>query len=40
LPIKVPVDSEPGEIKVENVLGADENFLLIAETAWRVVFAP
>jgi hypothetical protein len=31
--MKVPVDSEPGEIKLENVLGADENFLLIAETA-------
>jgi hypothetical protein len=33
LSMKVPVDSEPGEIKLENILRADENFLLIAETA-------
>lgn len=40
LPMKVPVDSESGEIKLENILGTDENFLLIAETAWGVVFSP
>jgi hypothetical protein len=31
--MEVSVDSEPGDIKVEYVLGADKNFFLIAGTA-------
>jgi hypothetical protein len=31
-PIEVSIDSEPGEIKVENVFRAGKNFLLIAAT--------
>ena len=40
VPMEVPVDSEPGDIKVEHVFGADKNFLLIAATAWRIIFSP
>jgi hypothetical protein len=40
VPIKVPVDSESGDIKVEHVLRADKNFLLIAGTAWEIIFSP